>query len=290
MGAYIHFTDEQKLRANNVDLVDILQRRREKLIPSGREKRLASDHSITVRGNEWYDHSAECGGYAIDFVRQFYNLSYPEAVTMLLGGKQGEVYHPANQKQTEPKKPFALPNSHSDMRRVYAYLVKTRLLDREVVGFFARQKLLYESCEKSKDGTKEYHNAVFVGFDEHGIPRHAHKRGLYTEGAGFKGNVDGAIPVTAFITWAPAIRCSCLRRQSTCCPNHPASGGLAEPQLCGALRSGRSGDALDARPVSSAAGGFPVPGQRQGGPSSIRTAGSPAPRKGLSLQADHSSE
>lgn len=198
MGAYIHFTDEQKLRANNVDLVDFLQRRREKLIPSGREKRLASDHSITVRGNEWYDHSAECGGYAIDFVRQFYNLSYPEAVTMLLGGEQGEVYQPANQKQPEPKKPFALPNSHSDMRRVYAYLVKTRLLDREVVGFFARQKLLYESCEKSKDGTKEYHNAVFVGFDEHGIPRHAHKRGLYTEGAGFKGNVDGCDPRYSF--------------------------------------------------------------------------------------------
>jgi hypothetical protein len=59
MGAYIHFTDEQKLRANNVDVVDFLQRRREKLTPSGREKRLASDHSITVRGNEWYDHSAD---------------------------------------------------------------------------------------------------------------------------------------------------------------------------------------------------------------------------------------
>ena len=72
MGVYVHFTDDQKYRANNVDLVDFLHRRGEKLIPSGRDKRLASDHSITVRGNEWYDHSAESGGYAIDFVRQFY--------------------------------------------------------------------------------------------------------------------------------------------------------------------------------------------------------------------------
>ena len=48
MGVYVHFTDDQKYRANNVDLVDFLHRRGEKLIPSGRDKRLASDHSITV--------------------------------------------------------------------------------------------------------------------------------------------------------------------------------------------------------------------------------------------------
>ncbi|MDD3062761.1 MAG: DUF3991 and toprim domain-containing protein [Massilibacteroides sp.] len=198
MGVYIHFTEEQKLRANNVDLVDFLQKRREKLLPSGRDKRLASDRSITVRGNEWYDHSLEYGGYAIDFVQQFYHLSYPEAVTMLLSGEQGEEYNPAEEKHEEPKKPFTLPAAHSDMRRVYAYLVKTRLLDRAVVSTFIKEKLLYESCEKSKDGKEEYHNAIFVGFDEHGIPRHAHKRGLYTKGVGFKGNVEGCDPAYSF--------------------------------------------------------------------------------------------
>ncbi|WP_066460126.1 DUF3991 domain-containing protein [Anaerotruncus rubiinfantis] len=151
MGSYVHFTDEQKHRANNVDLVDFLSRQGEKLIASGREKRLVSDHSITVRGNEWYDHAVEKGGYAIDFVRQFYNLTFPEAVTMLLGGQQGQSYQPADQKKPEPKKPFALPTAHTDMRRVYAYLVKSRLIDREVVSFFAKQKLLYESCEKYYD-------------------------------------------------------------------------------------------------------------------------------------------
>ena len=198
MGVYVHFTDDQKYRANNVDLVDFLQRQGEKLIPSGRDKRLEADHSITVRGNEWYDHSVESGGYAIDFVRNFYGLTFPEAVTMLLGGEQDEIYRPASQKKQERKQPFALPNPHSDMRRVYAYLVKTRLIDREVVSYFAKAKLLYESCEKSKDGMKEYHNAVFVGYDENGVPRHAHKRGLYTEGTGFKGNVDSCDPNYSF--------------------------------------------------------------------------------------------
>ena len=36
-----------------------------------------------------------------------------------------------------------------------------------------------------------HHNAVFVGLDKHGVPRHAHKRSLYSAGPGFKRNVSG---------------------------------------------------------------------------------------------------
>ena len=62
MSTYIHFTEEQRQRAAAVDLEEFLRFRGEKLIPSGREKRLAKDHSVTVRGNEWYDHAEERGG------------------------------------------------------------------------------------------------------------------------------------------------------------------------------------------------------------------------------------
>ena len=48
--AYIHFTDEQKQQAVSVDLEAFLRRRGERLISSGRDKRLASDRSITIRG------------------------------------------------------------------------------------------------------------------------------------------------------------------------------------------------------------------------------------------------
>lgn len=198
MGTYIHFTEEQKQRANAVDLVEFLQIQGEKLLPSGREKRLANDHSITVRGNEWYDHALEQGGLAIDFVQSFYGLSFPEAVMKLLGGEQGEVYSKAKEiKQTE-QKPFELPPKNSDMRRVFAYLIKNRYIERNVVSFFAKQKLLYESCEQSADKTKEYHNAVFVGYDENGVPCHAHKRGIYSNGKSFKGNVESSNPCYSF--------------------------------------------------------------------------------------------
>lgn len=80
------------------------------------------------------------------------------------------------------KKTFVLPPQNKDMRRVFAYLIKHRCINNDVVSFFAKEKLLYESCEKLADGTKEYHNAIFVGIDENGVARHAHKRGIYTEG------------------------------------------------------------------------------------------------------------
>jgi len=105
---YIHFTEEQIYRANAVDLEQLLMRQGEGLIRAGREKRLASDHSVTVRGNAWYDHSAATGGLAIDFMRNYYGLTFPEAVTRLLAGETGMVYAQA---KTEPlRAPSPLPS------------------------------------------------------------------------------------------------------------------------------------------------------------------------------------
>lgn len=190
MSGYVYFTDEQKQRANAVDLEDFLTRQGEKLLRSGREKRLDSDHSITVRGNKWYDHASEKGGLAIDFVQMFYGSSFPDAVTMLLNGEQGQAYRPSEQRRPEPQVPFALPEANRNMRRVFAYLTKTRCLDQNVVSVFARAKLIYEDAQ--------FHNAVFVGVDANGIARHAHKRGTYTQGEPFKGNVDGCDPRYSF--------------------------------------------------------------------------------------------
>ena len=120
---YIPFTDEQKLRANNVNLVEFLRRQGEKLIPSGRDKRLASDHSITVRGNEWYDHESKEGGHAISFVQTYYGLTYQEAVKRLLDG-EGVAYPQAKPPEPEERKEFSLPPASPTKRRLYAYLLQ----------------------------------------------------------------------------------------------------------------------------------------------------------------------
>ena len=186
MSTYIHFTEEQKERAATVDLEYFLRQRGEKLLSSGRDKRLASDHSVTIRGCQWFDHDSRQGGNAISFVRFFYNRTYPEAVTMLLD----EMYPCAPKAAEALPKPFALPPVNSDMRRVYAYLVKHRNIARDVVAHFARKKLLYEDAK--------YHNAVFVGTDETGVPRHAHKRSTNSSGKAFRLNVEGCDPRYTF--------------------------------------------------------------------------------------------
>lgn len=190
MGQFIYFTDEQKCRANSVDLAEFLRCRGEKLIRSGREYRLGSDHSITVQGDEWFDHASREGGHAVSFVQQFYGLSYPEAMTMLLGGEQGVEYAPADRQKEEPPKPFALPPAHTDMRRVYAYLMQRRHIERTVISHFAKASLLYEDAK--------YHNCVFVGTDENGIARHAHKRSVNSVGKAFRANVEGSRPQYSF--------------------------------------------------------------------------------------------
>ena len=190
MGQYIHFTEEQKLRAGSVDLEEFLRLRGEKLLASGREKRLASDHSITVRGSEWFDHAAGKGGGPVSFVQTHYGLSYPEAMTLLLGGEAGQVYPSARERKVEPPKEFVLPERSEDMRRVYAYLMKHRHIDKSVISHFTRVGTLYEDAE--------YHNCVFIGRDENGIARHAHKRSTNSFGEAFRVNVEGCDPRYSF--------------------------------------------------------------------------------------------
>ena len=186
---YIHFTDQQKEQAAGVDLAAFLESRGEKLIRSGRDFRLTSDHSVTIQGNRWYDHATQTGGGPISFVRQFYDLDYPSAVNLLLGG--GGVACPAAKERVrEPPKPFALPPANKNARRVFAYLVKHRHIAPEVVSHFVRAGVLYEDAE--------YHNAVFVGTDEQGIPRHAHKRSTNSFEKAFRINVEGSLPQYSF--------------------------------------------------------------------------------------------
>ena len=171
MGGFFYgrYTKEQVERANQVDLEELLLRSGEKLLRSGREKRLESDHSVTIRGNEWYDHAAEEGGFALSFARKHFGLSFQEAMALLLG-ENGQAPLPTAKPKPipEPVKPFALPPAAGNQRRVFGYLLGTRQIDRAVLSAFVRKGLIYEDLP--------YHNAVFVGMDAAGVPRHARRR------------------------------------------------------------------------------------------------------------------
>lgn len=190
---YIPFTEEQKVIANSVDLADFLMLRGEKLERAGREYKLiysdgsGSHNSITIRGSTWFDHKNQVGGGAIKFMQYHYGMDFPTAVQELLGQRVTPMSTVPQRKSVmskEKPKEFKLPEANENMHRVFAYLIKQRFIAPEIISFFAKSHTLYED--------NEHHNAVFVGVDEDGIPKQAHKRGTATFGKSFRQTVEGS--------------------------------------------------------------------------------------------------
>ena len=177
------YTDEQIARANSISIEDMLRRQGEPLKRDGRDYRWTRHDGVLVCGNKWYDHIRETGGKAISFIQRFENLSFKDAMQKLLSGEQGNQYVVAKQIPRKIK-PFILPDRHTDMRRVFAYLINQRCIDADVISHFAHAKTLYEDSE--------HHNAVFVGLDENSTPKHAHKKSTLSFGKNYRGNVEGS--------------------------------------------------------------------------------------------------
>ncbi len=185
---YIHFTKEQREQARRTNLANFLISHGEKVKKSGSEYEwLDGSQKVTIRGYLWYHQYEQKGGDAIDFVRRFYNKDYAEAVEMLLNGNGGQII--ISLPIEKEHKPFELPPRYDRMSRVFSYLLLTRGIDKDVLFEFVGQKMIYESAD--------FHNAVFVGYDSSGKPRHAHKRGTVTNNP-YKGNVAGSQPELAF--------------------------------------------------------------------------------------------
>jgi hypothetical protein len=88
------------------------------------------------------------------------------------------------EKKLEEKKPFILPKPAMDNGYLYRYLTQERGICTEVIDFFVKKELIYES--------RPYHNIIFKGNDAEGITRFASMRGVFDkEGKPFKCDVSG---------------------------------------------------------------------------------------------------
>lgn len=188
ISTYIHFTKEQREQARRTDLASFLVSQGEKVKKSGSEYEwLDGSQKVTIRGHLWYHQYEQKGGDAVDFVRRFYNKEYAEAVEMLLNNCTGQMI--TSLPIEREHKSIKLPPRNDRISRVFSYLLLTRGIDKDVIYEFVRRKMIYESAD--------YHNAVFVGYDSSGKPRHAHKRGTVTSNP-YKGNVAGSQPEYSF--------------------------------------------------------------------------------------------
>lgn len=178
-------TKEQIEAAKQISAIQFLRRYR----PGQLEKDAAcgelhlKDHDsfkICEATSLWHWKSRDVGGRsALDYLIKVEGLGFVEAVQQLCDELPVCLPPP----QPVERRPFALPEPAPNNRRVFAYLLK-RGVDRKVIEACVRAGLLYESAQ--------YHNAVFVGKDEAGVPRYAFLRGTYTQGKPFKAEVSGS--------------------------------------------------------------------------------------------------
>ena len=205
------YTQEQIDKANQTNLEEFLQQKGERLRKTGSESVLiykdsTGEHdSISVRRNRWYDHKNMRGGYPLKFMQEFYGMNFRTAMKELLYGEEPELgrkkknENEKNVRQPEKaavqenqeriacpseKSEFILPEKDSNMKRVFAYLLKTRFLDKDVVKSFVEQKILYQE--------KEHGNIVFVGKDKEGTSKSACKKSTAEQSKSFRMTVAGS--------------------------------------------------------------------------------------------------
>lgn len=176
------FSDEQLQRASGIDITAMLQGQGEKLKKQGRVYRWLRYDSTVIDRNRWYRHSREIGGGPIQFMQHFYGMDFVEAVKYLLDGEEGAEFVQAS-RTPEPKLPFTPPKLSKNMHRTFAYLIKTRKIDADIVQYFVNEKKILE--------TEEYHNTAFCGYDEKGEMKQMHLRSTLP-GNRFFMDIDGS--------------------------------------------------------------------------------------------------
>lgn len=192
-----HFSEEELAMAKRVDLCAVAAHLGYTVKRIGKYHTLKEMDSIRIYDrSHWFRWSRQFergnnGGSQIDFLRVFAGMEVKEAVFWLLdfagyqreNGAPVKLKHQMEAKEQE-KKSFVLPKAAKTNAYLYEYLTKERGIRREVVSYFERQNLIYES--------QPYHNIVFLGNDKNGVTRFASQRGVFDRnGKSFKCDVAG---------------------------------------------------------------------------------------------------
>jgi len=171
------FTDEQIEQANSVNIIDYAKSR-------GYPVRQVTNHSFKISGFgglyihsgglKWNRFSADIGGGTIQFVMHMEKKSWVEAVKELLNmpvtqySYTSAVQEKFKENESE-KKPFQLPEKNDTYKHLFAYLIGTRRIDKQIVYNLVKLNKIYEN--------KYYNSCVFVGYDKNDEGKYASIRG-----------------------------------------------------------------------------------------------------------------
>ena len=173
---YKRFTEEQKEKARNADIINFLGSYMGfEFKQAGKYYQCKQHNSLVVypnrKGFVWNSRNIS-GGDCIDFLNKVEGKNFFEAIETIIGENASVTYQPAPQYKSE-KSQLDLPEPTTEKySRVFAYLSQTRGISASVISDFIKSKQIYQDTRG---------NCVFVGRDENGVERFGCIRGTLTE-------------------------------------------------------------------------------------------------------------
>ena len=115
---------------------------------------------VNVNTGGWYCFSENKGGTnAVNCLTEMLGMDFKTAVAELSGTAVSVTRERENNSFSSPKKELEMPEKAENMKKVFAYLCKTRGISSDIVSQLAHEKLLYQDIRG---------NAVFVHKDDNG--------------------------------------------------------------------------------------------------------------------------
>lgn len=152
------------IQARRANLEDYLKAKGERLRKEGSQYRVLRYPGLVISGNKWYSHTLQTGGNTIDYLIKIECVDFKKAIELLSNTKM-VISH---DKETKDAKGVSIPQRNVDDKRVIAYLVKTRGINKDIILPFIKQGRIYESA-----GT---HNCIMTGIDSNGVIRYIMQR------------------------------------------------------------------------------------------------------------------
>ena len=162
-----YVTESEIQMAKQMDLLTYLQIfEPNELVRDGIGYCTRTHDSLKISNGLWHWFSRGIGGKtALDYLIHVCGMDFVPAVQLLCGDRAIAV--PAQEVRLKQPKPFELPPRYPDCIRVTQYLLR-RGISREIIARCLEDGTLYEA--------DRYHNAVFVGRDNAGVPHYAMQR------------------------------------------------------------------------------------------------------------------
>ena len=180
---------EQIARAKEINIEDYIRSHEPQNIKRIGNTIYLKDHdSLRISNGLWKWESQGIGGKnVVDYLIKVRGFCFVDAVQHLVGYEitpirsiEPKARPPDKPRPAAEKIPFRLPRRHKNNDRVIAYL-HGRGIEEKLIQDCIRKNILYEGVD--------FHNAVFVGRDEHGKARFAALRGTLGD---FKRDEDGS--------------------------------------------------------------------------------------------------